>query len=610
MKVPDAKEIGITIRTHKLMNKALMLCGLHKFKKSVNCVDKVIELNPKLAKAWNLKGVVYDTWGKTLEDEVDRRFRFGEVPEKRLEASVEKNVEAFMCYDMAIKLNPKYLKAWNNKARILVRLGKAIEESRRVLPQMGSTFKGKPTKWRYPDDMFQQAQDCCDEVLILGQTSWESEDTASLNPTKTEERGIDLDILDNHGWDSSDRMAQRTLLMKGNISHHMSRMQSIYSYDYGGTIDEDDPEYDKLVTERINNYLEEAVKWYKGATMVNQEYIEAWHYMGLAYHDLDKGDEVIECFAKVINLDPKNVTMLEELGDTFAQIQETSGTPREYISEPMPTSSNPIGIKNSIYCFKKLVKLDPENAIAWNKLGLLHNWVNNKPESIKCFHKAIKIDPEDPGAWDNLGDAMRYDKGDAENNETKAQSCYAKALEIDPGFYVRFEGYTTFQGLYYRINQLKEENILRKWQKFKKQKEEYKKKKLEIKLVKDEVKISEIWQNCSLPKNVLEVALDIYRNIDEFFGPTYGPYPKGFTGIILPNPGTGTRKSEMLQKPPFVAAIIYMACKQCDVTNSIEKILQKVRRPKKVKSSVVHEAENYYKALLQDRLDSWHFTRY
>ena len=300
MKVPDAKEIGITIRTHKLMNKALMLCGLHKFKKSVNCVDKVIELNPKLAKAWNLKGFVYDIWGKTLEDKVDRQFRFGEVPEKRLEASVEKNVEALKCYDMAIKLNPKYLKAWNNKARILVRLGKAIEESRRVLPQMGSTFKGKPTKWRYPDDMFQQAQYCCDEVLILGQTSWESEDTASLNPTKTEERGIDLDILDNHGWDSSDRMAQRTLLMKGNISHHMSRMQSIYYSSGGFTIDEDDPEYDKLVTERINNYLEEAVTWYKGATMVNQEYIEAWHYMGLAYHDLDKGDDALDCFAKTL----------------------------------------------------------------------------------------------------------------------------------------------------------------------------------------------------------------------------------------------------------------------------------------------------------------------
>ena len=271
---------------------------------------------------------------------------------KTLEASVEKNVEALICYDTAIKLNPKYLKAWNNKARILVRLGKAIEESRRVLPQMGSTYKGKPTKWRYPDDMFQQAQDCCDKVLILGQTSWESEDTASLNPTKTEERGIDLDILDNHGWDSSDRMAQRTLLMMGNISHHMSRLQSIYYSSGGFTIDEDDPEYDKLVTERINNYLEEAVTWYKGATMVNPEYIEAWHYMGLAYYDLDKGDEVIECFAKVINLDPKNVTMLEELGDTFAQMEETSGTPREYISDPMPTSSNPTGIKKSIYCFK------------------------------------------------------------------------------------------------------------------------------------------------------------------------------------------------------------------------------------------------------------------
>jgi len=603
MKVPGAKEIGITIRTHKLCNKALMLCSLHKFTKSVKCVDKVIELNPTLAKAWNLKGLVYDTWGKILEDNIDREFRFGEIKQKRLEASVEKNMEALNCYGLAVSLNPKYLKAWNNKASILVRLGKAIEVHQmqgRVLPQLG---------FKPPRNMYEEALYCCDQVLILGQTNWESEDTASLNPTKTEERGINLDISDNHGWDSSDRMAQRTHLMKGKIFHfHLANLQSIYDY-ANKKYTTDDPEFDNTVDEITNKYLEEAVTCYETAIKLNQQYIEAWHYMGLAFWGLDK-DEASECFVKVIKLDPKNVTMLEELGDVNAQMEETNGEYREYIFDKMPTSCDPIGIKNSIYCFKKLVKLDPENAIAWNKLGLLHHWVDDIPESIKCFHKAIKFDPEDPGAWNNLGNAIRYDKGDAENNETKAQSCYAKALEIDPGFHVRFKGYTTFQGLYYRIGELKQENILRKWQKFKKQKEEYKKKKLEIKLLKDEVKISEIWQNCSLSKNVLEVALDIYRNIDEFFGPTYGPYPKGFTGIILPNPGTGTRKSEMLQKPPFAAAIVYMACKQCDVTNSIEKILQKVRRPKKVKSSVVHEAENYYKALLQDRLDSWHFTRY
>jgi len=99
--------------------------------------------------------------------------------------------------------------------------------------------------------------------------------------------------------------------------------------------------------------------------------------------------------------------------------------------------------------------------------------------------------------------------------------------------------------------------------------------------------VSEICQKSSLPKNVIETASLIYRGLD---GKDIKVKGKSVISIS--------------------AAVVYMACKQCDVTNSIEKILQKVRRPKKVKSSVVHEAENYYKALLQDRLDSWHFTRY
>ena len=573
-------------RTHKLCNKALTLCGLHKFKKSMKCVDKALELNPKLARAWNLKGLVYNIWGKTLEDQIDREYRFGEIEEKRLEHSIQKNEESLKCYDKAIKLNPKYLMALYDKAIILVRLGHASE----VMSLEGKFSRDIGIDC---DDVFQQALECCDKVLALGQTSWELEDTTQLNPTRTEERGIDLDIMDNYGWDQN-KLAQRTFFTKGKIFHfHMSKLQSIYFEYPDDTWGQGDPRYDEYVDGKITNYLEEAVKCYRNATKINYEYLEAWYNMGLVLLQLNKVEEALESFAEVIEIDPKNVDILDGLGDALVFLDQYN---------------------EAIKWFKKLVKLDPENSIAWNKLGLIHQYMEDIPESIKCFRKSTKLDPEDPTAWDNMGDSFRSDKGDAENNEAKAGACYLKAEEIDPAFYVRMPDFASLGDLFDKINEQKKEKIVRKWKQFKKQKEEYEKKKLEIRLSKDEVKISEICQNFSLAKNVLKVALDIYRNTDEMFEEySWSTYPKGFSGIGAPRRSSEvkeTRKTEMLKRPPFAAAVVYMACKQCDVTSSIEKILQKICRPKKIKSNAIQDAEKYYSTLLKSRLNSWRFARY
>ena len=571
-------------RTRKLCNKALTLCSLHKFKKSMKCVDKALELNPKLARAWNLKGLVYNIWGKTLEDQIDRGYRFGEIEEKRLEHSIQKNKESLKCYDKAIKLNPKYLMALYDKAIILVRLGRASE----VMSLEGKFSRDIGINC---DDVFQQALECCDKVLALGQTSWELEDTTQSNPTRTEERGIDLDIMDNYGWDQN-KLAQRTFFTKGKIFHfHMSLHQPTEFPD--DTWGEQYSSYEEQAFEKITNYLEEAVKCYRNATKINYEYLEAWYNMGLVLLLLNKGEEALESFAEVIEIDPKNVDILDGLGDALVRL--------DYLTE-------------AIELFKKLVKLDPENSIAWNKLGLIHQYMEDIPESIKCFRKSTKLDPEDPTAWDNMGDSFRSDKGDAENNEAKAGACYLKAEEIDPAFYVRMPDFASLGDLFGKINEQKKEKIVRKWKQFKKQKEEYEKKKLEIRLSKDEVKISEICQNCSLAKNVLKVALDIYRNTDEMFEEySWSTYPKGFSGIGAPRRSSEvkeTRKTEMLKRPPFAAAVVYMACKQCDVTSSIEKILQKICRPKKIKSNAIQDAEKYYSTLLKSRLNSWRFARY
>jgi len=89
-------------------------------------------------------------------------------------------------------------------------------------------------------------------------------------------------------------------------------------------------------------------------------------------------------------------------------------------------------------------------------------------------------------------------------------------------------------------------------------------------------KISEICQNSSLPKNVIETASIIYRSLD---GKNIQVKGKSVISIS--------------------AAVVYMACKQCDVIRSLEEILREVVIPRDVKSKT-KLASRYYRMLVME----------
>ena len=89
-------------------------------------------------------------------------------------------------------------------------------------------------------------------------------------------------------------------------------------------------------------------------------------------------------------------------------------------------------------------------------------------------------------------------------------------------------------------------------------------------------RVSEICQNCSLPKNVIETASIIYRSLD---GKNIQVKGKSVDSIS--------------------AAVVYMACKQCDVIRSLDEILRKVCHVSKVKSKT-KLAARYYRMLAME----------
>ena len=89
-------------------------------------------------------------------------------------------------------------------------------------------------------------------------------------------------------------------------------------------------------------------------------------------------------------------------------------------------------------------------------------------------------------------------------------------------------------------------------------------------------RVSEICNNCSLPKNVIETASIIYRSLD---GKNIKVKGKSVVSIS--------------------AAVVYMACKRCDVVRSLEEILREVCSPKDVKSKT-KLASKYYRMLVME----------
>jgi superkiller protein 3 len=83
--------------------------------------------------------------------------------------------------------------------------------------------------------------------------------------------------------------------------------------------------------------------------------------------------------------------------------------------------------KSAIEYYQKAIDINPNDAAAYNNMGLAYDYLQNYDEAIRCFQKAIAIDPNSVNAYYNMGIAY-YNLG----NYREAIRCYKKAIAIDP----------------------------------------------------------------------------------------------------------------------------------------------------------------------------------
>ncbi len=77
--------------------------------------------------------------------------------------------------------------------------------------------------------------------------------------------------------------------------------------------------------------------------------------------------------------------------------------------------------------YGKIIEINPQNAVAWEKLGVAYKNLEDYQNAIICFEKITKINPAQISSWICLG--KLYGKLHKYNEAIK---CYQKIIELDP----------------------------------------------------------------------------------------------------------------------------------------------------------------------------------
>jgi len=152
--------------------------------------------------------------------------------------------------------------------------------------------------------------------------------------------------------------------------------------------------------------IDKAISYYREATEVKPDCIDAYIDLGVAYGHIGRYAEAIESFRKVIEIEPNYAMAYYNLGITYGRIED-----------------RPAAIK----VLEHAVKLRPDYVDAYYSLGCIYEATGRLAEAIGAYKQAVSIKPSFNDVYNKLG--MAYDKLGRYNEAIKA---YKEAVRISP----------------------------------------------------------------------------------------------------------------------------------------------------------------------------------
>ncbi len=91
------------------------------------------------------------------------------------------------------------------------------------------------------------------------------------------------------------------------------------------------------------------------------------------------------------------------------------------------------GLGDPIACWRRCVKLAPDHADAWHRLGQAYYELDDRVNAERALKRAVKLDPHDAAAWNNLAVVTLPATGEEDPTRLRRAERYLRrAIEEDP----------------------------------------------------------------------------------------------------------------------------------------------------------------------------------
>jgi protein O-GlcNAc transferase len=167
-----------------------------------------------------------------------------------------------------------------------------------------------------------------------------------------------------------------------------------------------DKAYEKAVIHYQSGHLQQAEEICKKILLKRPHYIYALHLLSAIYCQLRNYYNAEKYLQKAVELDPNNADAYNNLGI----ISKEEGR-----------------LDEAVIYLKKAICLDTKNALAYNNLGAVFQEKEKYDEALTLFQKALQLNPGFSDAYYNLGTVFLK-----EENLDGAIMCFQKAINLNP----------------------------------------------------------------------------------------------------------------------------------------------------------------------------------
>lgn len=180
-------------------------------------------------------------------------------------------------------------------------------------------------------------------------------------------------------------------------------------------------------------------------TLVEQEPSNNFFRLAVAGHHRQQKnlEEAARHLQQAISNDPSDASAYHELAFTLKEMKNYPEALRaeEAAIVLQPQRSEFRGVRGMIWVetgqfqkakseFEHVLKMDPNNAIAWNNLGNACRALNELPEAKKAYQKAIELSPHYAYPHNGLATILV-----AQGQPREAIRSFERAIELDPKFF-------------------------------------------------------------------------------------------------------------------------------------------------------------------------------